>query len=254
MKKTIFATIIVFSFLIAACGKDKTPAATETSAITSTPDLCSSANLPGEVTKSNNLMRAFDDYSALASNTPQSQLIQVIPEMQRILRDTEDLRVPPCMQTLKNLEIGHMNLVIQTLLAFMHSTDVKVVNAGIAQARDLHHQYDVELARLLGVTLVPQPTSPASTPAANAPTTATSIAAMVTNPGPNGVNLRSAPDLSAPEAGALDPLASTPALGKSADEQWIQVEIPGQPGKTAWVYAPLIQLSVPVSQLLVINP
>jgi hypothetical protein len=256
MKRILILLTLVFSLFLAACGKDKTPAVTETPAITSTPDLCSPANLPGEVTKANNLMREFDDYSALASNTPQSQLIQIIPNMQRILRDAEDLPIPACMQTLKNLEMGHMNLVIQTLMAFMNNTDVKVINAGIAQARDVRHQYDVELARLLGITLAPQPTSaaPAVTPAANTPPTATAILAIVTNPGPNGVHLRSAPDLSAAEAGALDPLASTTALGKSADEQWVQVEIPGQPGKTAWIYAPLIQLSVPIAQLPVVTP
>ena len=76
----------------------------------------------------------------------------------------------------------------------------------------------------------------------------------MTNPGPNTVNLRSTPGLDAPEAGVLDIQVSATALGKSADELWILIEIPGQTGKTAWVYAQLVQLSVPAAQLPVVNP
>ena len=254
MKKTILILILILSVFITACGIGNGPAVTETPASTSTPDRCTPAALPGEVTKANNLMREFDDYSSLASNTPQSQLIMIIPDMQRILRDTEDLPAPACLQTLKKLEMAHMNLVIQTLMAFMNKSDVKLVNAGIAQARDLHHQYDVELARLLGITLVPRPTSPPATPGADTPATATAVVALVTNPGPGGVNLRNAPDLNGLQAGVLDAAASTKALGRTADGQWIQVEVPGQPGSTAWVFASLIQLSVPIEQLPIVTP
>lgn len=256
MKRSIILLTLAFSLLLAACSRDATPEVTETPAITSTPDLCSSENLPREAAKVNKLMREFDDYSALASNTPQSQLVVLIPEMQRILRDTEDLPVATCMQTLKNLQMAHMNLVVQTLMAFMNNTDVQVINAGIAQARELHGKYDIELARLLGITLAPQPTSPAivpTTPEANVTSAPVTLLPTVTNPGPNGVNLRSAPNLDAPESGILDALASTIALGRSADDQWIQVEIPGQPGQTAWVFASLVQLSVPITQLPVVN-
>jgi hypothetical protein len=155
MKKIIFTLILAFSVLISACGNK----ATESPAVTSTPDLCSSDNLPAEVTKVNDLMREFDDYSELASNTPQAQLATVIPELQRILRDAEDQVVPACLETLKKLQLAHMDIVGQTLMAFLSSSDLNAVNAGISRARDLHNQYDVELARLLGVTVVPPPTN-----------------------------------------------------------------------------------------------
>ena len=256
MKRAFIPFIVGFSLLFAACSRDATAVATEALAGTPTPDLCSAENLPREAAKANKLMREFDDYSALASNTPQSQLVVLIPEMQRILRETEDLSVPACMQTLKNLEMAHMNLVIQTLMAFMNNTDVQVINAGIGQARELHGKYDIELARLLGITLAPQPTSPLvvpATPGANATSAPVAQLPTVTNPGPNGVNLRSAPGLNAPESGVLNALASTNALGKSADDQWILVEMPAQPGQTAWVYASLVQLSVPIAQLPIVN-
>jgi hypothetical protein len=141
-------------------------------------------------------------------------------------------------------------------MAFMNNTDVQLINAGIAQARELHGKYDVELARLLGITLAPQPTSlpgTSTTPGANVAPSPATPAIAVTNPGPSGVNLRSAPGLNAPESGILNAQTSTAALGRSADDQWILVEIPGQPGQTAWVYAALVQLSVPIAQLPVVN-
>src|SRR5689334_13552299 len=106
MKRIFFLSILILSVLLAACGSaDATEVATQalTDAFTATPDLCSPENLPDEVTRVNKLMREFDDYSSLASNTPQAQLINIIPDMQRILRDTEDLQVPTCLQTLKKL-------------------------------------------------------------------------------------------------------------------------------------------------------
>jgi len=253
MKQFIFALLLAFSLLIAACGRTPAPEITQTPAATSTPDLCSSENLPGAAAKVNKLMREFDDYSSLASNTPQSQLVVIIPEMQRILREAEDQTLPACMQNLKGMQLAHMQIVIQTLMAFMSSSDVNLVNAGISQARELHGQYDIELARLLGITLVPRPTqAPAgATPQSNE---LPPSAALVTNPGPNSVNLRSAPGLDAPEAAVLAASASTVALGRSADDQWIMVEIPGQPGQAAWLYSTLVQLSVPIAQLPIVNP
>ena len=159
MKKTLITLSLILALFLAACGTGTTPAAIEeTPASTSTPDPCSKENLPDEAAKVNKLMREFDDYSNLASNTPQAQLVTVIPDLQRVLRDAEDQAFPACLETLKKLQLVHMNIVVQTLMAFLNSSDVSVINTGITQARDSHNQYDVEMARLLGVTLVPQPT------------------------------------------------------------------------------------------------
>lgn len=237
--------------LLAACGGEETTPVAEmpTVAVTFTPDLCSPENVSNEVAKINKLMREFDDYSALASNTPQEQLVNVIPELQRILRDAEDQVVPPCLQTLKILQVDHMTAVVQTLLAFVGNADANLINAGISRARDLHSHYDVEMARVLGITLVvpsPMPTAavqPTSTPFP-----------MVLNPGPNGINLRSTPDFNAPQAGVLSVQESANILGRTSDNQWLLIEIPNQPGQTAWVYASLVQLSVSVEQLPIVEP
>lgn len=261
-KKNILPVIILISLILAACG-DKATATSEVVApvFTSTPDLCSPENLPAEVAKINKLTREFDDYSALASNTPQSQLIQIIPDLQRVLRDAEDQTVPACLNNLKKIQLSHMSIVVQTLMGFMNTTDaagVEQINAAIAQARNLHGQYDLEMARLLGITLVAPPTltpAPATSEANVAPAVLTATSGfVVTNPGPTRVNLRSMPDLNAPEAGLIEVQASMLALGRTADNLWIQVQIPDQSGQTAWVYAVLVQLSVPIDQLPVITP
>lgn len=165
--KFITILFIVLSLTLVACGGSENISTTQTlipeatPEITLTPDPCVAPTLNDEVTKVNKLMREFDDYSTLASNTPQTQLVVVIPELQRVLRETEDQVVPVCLENLKRLQLQHMEVVVQTLLAFMgESINVELVNAGIAQARELRQQYDVEMARLLGITLQPQNLTP----------------------------------------------------------------------------------------------
>lgn len=244
----LFVSILIV-FLSACGGQDVTPVAeTPTIAITSTPDLCAPENLPTEVTKVNKLMREFDDYAALASNTPQAQLVTVIPEMQRILREAEDQVVPSCLQTLKILQVDHMTLVVQTLLAFVGNADTNLINSGISRARDLHSHYDVEMARLLGITLV----VPTAQPTPVLPT-ATPVPVMI-NPGPNAINLRNAPDFNAPQSGVVAVQESANIIGRTADSQWILIDDPNQPGRTAWVYSSLVQLSIPIEQLPVVTP
>ena len=179
--KTLVILVLLFVFLIAACA-EKTPApmaiALEASATpvpvifitTATLDPCSDAALPDEVTKVNDLMREFDDYSKLASSTPQGQLVQVIPPMQEVRRRAESQEVPACLRDLKMLQVNHMNTVIEILMVFMSNPNAENVNQGIAQARDLHMKYDIEIARLLGLTpVIPSTAAPVVTPAPTQP-------------------------------------------------------------------------------------
>lgn len=259
MRKTIIFCQIIFCFFIAACDSSENtsevppPAPmTETVEAIATLDPCLAPALNDEVAKINKLMREFDDYSTLASNTPQTQLVVIIPELQRILREAEDQVVPSCLLSLKKLQLEHMEIVVQTLLAFIGNSDPNLVNTGISRARDLHQQYDIELARLLGITLQIS-TAPATTLETSSPPTS-SPTSILTNPGPNKINLWSAPSFDAPVSGVLAVQATANAVGRTADNQWIQVEIPGQSGQTAWVIASVAQLSVPIEQLLVVTP
>ncbi len=163
--QTSLILLVSLSVFLAACGGSETSvAASDATAIISTltPDLCFTENLPDEAAKVNKFMREFDDYSALASNTPQAQLVVIIPDMQRVLRDAEDQSVPACLENLKKAQLSYMQVVVQTLMVFMGNSDMGLVNSGISQARELHTQYDIELARLLGLTLVVAPTSTAA--------------------------------------------------------------------------------------------
>lgn len=244
--------IALILLLLTACGSDtNVPATTIPSSVpTLTPDPCMEPALATEVGKVNKLMREFDDYATLASNTPQAQLVQVIPEMQRVLRDAEDQVIPACLTALKDLQVRHMRVVVQTLLAFVGNGDTNVINSGISQARELHAQYDVEMAKLLGVTISipsPMPTSapvqPSATPAPQA-----------INSGLNELNLRNSPDFNAAATAILGVGVSTTALGRTADNQWILVQVPGQVGENAWVFATVVELSVPIETLPVVNP
>lgn len=159
MKFPLISMLFV-GLLITGCGGYK-PAQTATPFLSPTPDLCSSTNLSSTAAKVNNLMRQFDDYAQLASNTPQTPLVQVIPLMQALRRDAEDQPIPPCLRNLIGLQLLNMNTTIQTLLAFQSNAKADTLNAGIAQARQTHDQYTIELARLLGLTVVAPPSATA---------------------------------------------------------------------------------------------
>ena len=122
---------------------------------TITPDPCSSENIEAEVQKIHKFMREFDDASSLAASRPRDQLTDAIAGLQKIRRDAEDQPIPACLGNLKTYQISHMNSVINTLISFMSGSDQQTVDQGIAQARDLHDKYTIELARVLGLTMVP---------------------------------------------------------------------------------------------------
>ncbi len=197
-------------------------------------------------------MREFDDASLLATNTPLDQMNSTIANLQRIRRTAEDLEVPSCLNTLKQVQLAHMNTVINTMLGFLSNSESEILNQNIELARQLHDQYTIELASLLGLTVEIAPTEAAEeTPQADiAPTDATLV---VTNPGPTTVNLRAQPALDAKTLGILDVNASAVVVGRTADAHWYHVEFTDQPGQTVWIYASLVQISDPNVDLPVID-
>lgn len=162
-------TLMLAIFITACGGNSNTPVAeistqvptdipTALPVITNTPDPCAPENLEAEVQKIHKYMREFDDASALAASRPRDQLADSIAGLQKIRRDAEDQPTPICLGNLKTYQISHMNSVINTLIAFMGGSDQQVVDQGIAQARGLHDQYTIELAKVLGLTMVPAAT------------------------------------------------------------------------------------------------
>jgi hypothetical protein len=57
------------------------------------------------------------------------------------------------------------------------------------------------------------------------------------------INIRSGPGTYFDKVGVLLSGQTSPALGRSAGGDWILIEYPGVQGGTAWVYAPLVDLS-----------
>jgi hypothetical protein len=216
--------------------------------LTSTPDPCAPGNIEVEIKAVHRLMREFDDAAALSANTTREQLKPTIEDLQRIRRSAEDLVVPSCLKSLRELQLTHMNTFIQTLLGFMGGADQDAVNQGVALSRQLHDEYMIEMARLQGITIPPTPSpeptlvNPKATPPTEAPTPTIPV---VTNTGPGGINMRLDPSLDGQTVGMLAVGQSALALGQNANGAWIMIEVPGQPGQTAWVYAALVQLSGP---------
>jgi len=158
MKRTAIIFMILHGIILVACGGQNglNPIATWTPiqaritpSITSTPDPCAAANLPDTIKPVNDLMREFDDASQLGSNVTKEQAPQVVSEMQRIRRNVEDIKVPSCLDVLKEHELAHMNSVIDTMLGFISGADGNTINQSLVKARNEHDQYTLELARLL---------------------------------------------------------------------------------------------------------
>ncbi|HSB00749.1 MAG TPA: hypothetical protein VLE49_08870 [Anaerolineales bacterium] len=135
-----------------------TPTATET--FTPTPDPCLPENLPDAVNEVQKLMLRFEALSIEAANAQREDLPDKIAGLQSLLQTAEEQKVAPCLQTLKDHQLKHMNLVIDTLDAFKDGVDQKIVNEMLQQARDEHDAYVLELSRLLKIdiyTITPTP-------------------------------------------------------------------------------------------------
>ena len=162
IQKFISYVFIVFLFTLTACGNQNVPTESEAFFDTETPgnDPCSSANLPTTVQEINHLMREFDDASQLAPNTSAQQLSDIVSNLQRIRRAAEDTQIPVCLGTLKTHQLNHMNLTIQTLIAFVGGASLDELNSGLEKARQEHDLYSLEIVRLLGITLAPITATP----------------------------------------------------------------------------------------------
>ncbi len=171
----IIGLVLALFVLLSACGTNAPaansgPSTTPIVAPTNTPDPCAPENIEAEVQKVHKYMREFDDASALAASRPREQLADAIADLQKIRREAEDQPIPACLGDLKTYQISHMNSVINTLIAFMGGSDQKLVDQGIALARQQHDQYTIELARLLGLTIEPATVVPLATVAPPTPT------------------------------------------------------------------------------------
>jgi hypothetical protein len=196
---------------------------------------CAPENISAEINRTNQMMRAFDDWSQIAISTPKDKLQTVIANLQAIRRQAQDNQVSGCLLKLQEIQLLHMETVINTLLSFLSGSDTTLVNQGIALARSQHDQYNVELAVLMGIDFV-------------APATATAPpdrSQQAVNPGRGPVNIRKAPDNQAQILAKLEAGAQIRVLGKTPDGTWVLVEIPGQPGQFGWMAISLLTIPNP---------
>ena len=164
LKKIVLYLFLFILLMTPACGGQPITTQPEalTTSTTNTDDPCSTQNLPTAVQGLNNLMREFDDASQLASGAHAQQLQDIISNLQRIRRDAEDSLIPTCLGVLKTHELNHMNLMIQTLIAFVGGASQEELNAGLENARKEHDLYSLEIVRLLGITLAPITATPSA--------------------------------------------------------------------------------------------
>jgi hypothetical protein len=184
-----FVPLLLLMIVLAGCGGNPLPPAPTSTGVAITPttesaptplrtevapnlsptsDPCSTDQIEAAVQNVHRHMREFDDASILASNMPREELSDSIAELQRIRREAEDEQIPTCLIDLKTHQVDHMNSVISTLIAFIGGADTNTLGAAITTARDQHDQYTLELARLLGLTVVPATVPVISTPAETA--------------------------------------------------------------------------------------
>ena len=164
MKHQSFLILTIFVLLLSACANQNTasaqPSATSEPTLipTFTPDPCSVENLSASIKEVNDMMREFDDISKLAASVAREKLPELISEMQRIRREAEDHETPTCLSTLKVHQITHMNIVIDTLIAFIGGAQSEALTDGINRASHAHDLYTLEVARLLGIPQNPNTT------------------------------------------------------------------------------------------------
>ena len=164
MKKLVLYLFPLLLLVTSACGGQGIATQSETllTSTASADDPCSSENLPTTVQGLNDLMREFDEASQLVSNMPVQQLPALISNLQRIRRGAEDTQIPACLGELKTHQLNHMNLMIQTLIAYVGGASQEELNTGLDNARKEHDLYSLEIVRLLGITLAPITATPVS--------------------------------------------------------------------------------------------
>jgi len=165
MKNLIVYLLPVSLLILSACGNQPIPTQppdvpTAYQVPNQAQDPCAAESLSAAVEEVNGLMREFDETSQLPSNLDAGKVPDIVSNLQRIRRDAEDLQIPTCLEALKTHQLDHMNLTIQTLIAFVGAADQQALNDGLEKARQEHDLYSIEMARLLGVTLTPLTATP----------------------------------------------------------------------------------------------
>ena len=127
-----------------------------------------------------------------------------------------------------------------------------VVATLIAEASKPQVPISTVVVRLTATTIASTTTGDASPqttpepPAADPEITGPTITIIV-----EGANLRTGPGTDFPVVGGLYQDEKAPLLGRNQTGDWLHVQLPET---TAWIFAPLVQTSIPIAELPAINP
>jgi hypothetical protein len=210
--------------------------------------------MPTTIKPVSQLMRAFDDTTALANILQPTVLVTPIMDLQNTRRELENMDLPDCLGVLQKSGVSYMNSVINYLGMFLavsgtqnqiSADNQKIVSSAVAASQNLRIAYEKEHARLLGETYQPPATvtpGVTTTPASPTPGSAeTQNSFTVTNSSTLDVNLRSDPVLTGSTVvGTLPPSATATAIARTALSDWILVSYGQLQG---WVYTSLVQVN-----------
>ena len=115
-----------------------------------------------------------------------------------------------------------------------------VVATLIAEASKPQDPITTVVVRLTATTTAPPPPLPA--PEITGP----AVTVLV-----EGANLRAGPGTDFPVVGGLYQNESAPLLGRNQTGDWLQVQLPDGP---AWIFAPLVETTLPIAELPLIDP
>ena len=121
-----------------------------------------------------------------------------------------------------------------------------VVATLIAEASKPQAPVATLVARLTPAPPPPLPRPSPSPPAASPELTGPAVTVLV-----EGANLRAGPGTDFPVVAGLYQNESAALLGRNQTGDWLQIELPNGP---AWIFAPLVQTTVPIAELPLIDP
>ncbi len=241
VKKIRLLPLLLGLLIVSACANQPQPTAIPAKVVAMpTANLCAPENVKTTAGELHQFMRAFDDAYQLAAILPRTQVAPQVSKLQDIRRAAQDYVAPACLTHLKESQILHMNTTINTFLAFLSGADTERVNQGLALARQQHDAYVLELAQLIGATVV---VLPSVTTVAQAPTAETPSPIVIVNPNDSPINLYAFASMTSALVGALEAGQSAIAVGRSSAGEWVLIEFPDKPGQTFWVYTSFIQFT-----------
>jgi hypothetical protein len=196
------------------------------------------------------LVNSFQDAMNIANNTDVNLLIHPILRLQEIQKEIREIKVPTCIQALKDDSTQYTVSVINYLLIFMNTQDptsedlTKAIQSSQLQWQQVMNDFNTVLTTA-GL-------SPQELPQLNQALPGTEdTGPVLINEGPGSVNVRAAPNLDAEVVSTLDAGTQADVLGRTDDSSWIQINFNNVLG---WVFTETVTVSVPVDSLPIIEP